>query len=71
MGCGLLSTVLARQAGLTDVDGAAIVEPMMASLKMTEMMVDLQKGGMPFVAASQPTPMYRAKNMSEVLASRR
>lgn len=49
VGCGNISPLL-QQAGITEVDGAAVVEPMVASMKFTEMLVDLQRAGYPVVS---------------------
>jgi allantoin racemase len=48
-GCGNISPLL-QQAGVTEVAGAAVVEPMAASLKLTEMLVDLRRAGYPVVS---------------------
>lgn len=48
-GCGNISPLL-QQAGVTEVEGAAVIEPMVASLKLTEMLVDLHRAGFPFVS---------------------
>jgi allantoin racemase len=69
MGCGLFSIVL-TQAGLTTVDGAAVVEPMIASLKMTEMLVDLHQAGLPFVSRRSIYAEVPPQYITDVLASR-
>jgi Asp/Glu/hydantoin racemase len=69
MGCGLLSPVL-MEAGLLNVDGAALVEPNHASLKLTEILVDLHKAGIPFVSRKSTYLDVPARYISEVLASR-
>jgi allantoin racemase len=48
-GCGNISPVL-HQAGVTEIDGAAVIEPMSASLKLAEALVDLRKAGFPVVS---------------------
>jgi len=69
MGCGLLSPAL-MEAGLLNVDGAALVEPNHAALKLTEMLVDLHKAGIPFVSRKSTYLDVPARYISEVLASR-
>jgi allantoin racemase len=66
MGCGLLSPIL-MQAGLLEVEGAALVEPMQASLKLTEMLVDLKKAGIPFVSRRSSYLDVPAQYISDVL----
>lgn len=68
MGCGLLSPVL-MEAGLLDVDGAALVEPNHASLKLTEILVDLHKAGIPFVSRKSTYLDVPSQYISEVLDS--
>lgn len=69
MGCGLLSPVLMR-AGLKEVDGAAIIEPMHAGLKLTELLVDLHKAKIPFVSRKSSYLDVPGKYIAEVIASR-
>jgi allantoin racemase len=69
MGCGLLSPVL-MQAGLVEVDGAALVEPDQASLKLAEVLVDLHKAGIPFVSRKSTYVEVPSQYISDVLASR-
>ena len=69
LGCGLLSPTL-TEAGLTDVDGAAIVEPNHASLKLTEILVDLHKAGLPFISRKSTYMDVPAEYISGVLATR-
>jgi allantoin racemase len=49
VGCGGLSPVV-KKAGINEVDGVPVIEPMIASLKFAEMLVDFQRAGMPFVS---------------------
>jgi allantoin racemase len=49
VGCGNVSPLL-KMAGVTEVDGAAVIEPMATSLKFTEMLVDLERAGYPAVS---------------------
>ena len=69
MGCGLLSPIL-MQAGLVEVNGAAMVEPMHASLKLTELLVDLYKAKIPFISRKSSYLAVPSKDIDEVLASR-
>jgi allantoin racemase len=69
MGCGLISPVL-RQAGLTEVNGAAIIEPTIASIKFTELLVDLHKAKMPFISRKLSYSPVSHKVIAELLASR-
>ena len=69
MGCGLLSPVL-MQAGLVEVNGAAMIEPMQASLKLTEMLVDMHKAGIPVVSRKSSYIDVLSKDIADVLASR-
>lgn len=45
-GCGLMSPMLTL-SGITEVDGVAVVDPMLSALKMAEMMVDYKRAGLP------------------------
>lgn len=69
MGCGLLSPAL-MEAGLLEVDGAPLVEPNHASLKLTEALVDLHKACIPFVSRKSTYLDVPAQYISDVLASR-
>ena len=68
VGCGLLSPILMR-AGIVEVNGAAIVEPMQASLKLTELLVALQKAKIPFVSRKSSYIAVPGKYIAEVLAA--
>lgn len=48
-GCGGISVVLG-QLGLLEVNGASVIEPMIAGVKFAEMMVDMKNAGFPFVS---------------------
>jgi len=48
-GCGLLSPLL-TQGGLKEVEKAAVVDPILVSVKMAEILVDLYKAGIPVVS---------------------
>jgi allantoin racemase len=69
MGCGLLSPIL-TEAGLTDVDGAAIIEPNHASLKLTEILVDMHKAGLPFISRKSTYMDVPSEYILGVLATR-
>ena len=69
LGCGLLSPLL-TEAGLTDVDGAAIAEPNHASLKLTEILVDLHKAGLPFISRKTTYMDVPSEYIAGVLATR-
>ena len=45
-GCGLLSPMLSL-GGLSTVDGVPVIDPMLASLKFAEMLVDYKRAGLP------------------------
>lgn len=47
-GCGLLSPMLSM-AGVHEINGVPVIDPVQASLKFAEMMVDLTRAGMPAV----------------------
>ncbi|OGO21981.1 MAG: hypothetical protein A2144_10495 [Chloroflexi bacterium RBG_16_50_9] len=69
MGCGLLSPKL-LEAGVREVDGAPLIEPNHASLKLTEALVDLHKAGIPFVSRKSTYLDVPAQYITDVLASR-
>ncbi|MFC1860935.1 aspartate/glutamate racemase family protein [Chloroflexota bacterium] len=48
-GCGLISPLLTR-AGITEIDNAAVIDPLLASLKQTETLVALHKAGLPYIS---------------------
>jgi Asp/Glu/hydantoin racemase len=68
MGCGLVSPAL-MEAGLVEVDGVAIVEPVHASLKLTELLVDLYKAKIPVVSRKFLYLASSQEDISELLAS--
>jgi allantoin racemase len=47
LGCGLVSVLLTEGAGVTQIDGAPIITPIVAAVKAVESLVDLQKAGLP------------------------
>jgi hypothetical protein len=50
--------------------GAAIIEPMHASLKLTELLVDLHKAKIPFVSRKSSFLDVPSEYIAEVIASR-
>jgi allantoin racemase len=69
-GCGLMSPALVK-AGVTQVNGAAIIDPISVSLKLTEAMVDLQKAKLPVVSRKSTFSEVSRKAVEAVLASLR
>lgn len=69
MGCGLLSPVL-MNTGLTEIDGAPLVEPQHAALKLNELLVDLYKAKLPFVSRKSTYLGVSKDDIAAVLASR-
>jgi hypothetical protein len=53
-----------------NVDGAALIEPNHASLKLTEILVDLHKAGLPFVSRKSTYLDVPTRYIAEVLKSR-
>lgn len=49
MGCGLVAPVLST-SGMRYVEGAPIIDPILISIKVAEMLVDLQKAGIPTIS---------------------
>jgi len=70
VGCGLMSPVLI-QAGVTEVNGAAIIDPLSVSLKLMEAMVDLHKAKLPVVSRKSAYAEVSRKVIEAVLASLR
>lgn len=70
MGCGLLSPLI-QEAGLLEVEGAALIEPMQAALKLAEMMADLYKAGIPFVSRKSTYREVPSQYILDVLSSRK
>lgn len=68
VGCGLVSPVI-MQAGVTEVNGAVIVDPLSASLKLTEALVDLYKAKIPIVSRKLSYLTVSSKDIEEALAS--
>lgn len=66
-GCGLMSPALI-QAGITDVNGAVIIDPLSVSLKLTELMVDLQMAKLPVVSRKSIFYEISKKDLETVLA---
>jgi allantoin racemase len=70
MGCGLLSPLI-QQAGMLEVEEAALIEPMQAALKLTEMMADLYRVGIPFVSRKSTYREVPSQFISDVISSRK
>jgi allantoin racemase len=68
VGCALISPVLFR-AGLTEVDGAAVIHPHLISLKLLEALVDLHKAGIPVVSRKSSYLSASGEEIGELLAS--
>jgi len=49
IGCGLLAPVLTLN-GITEVDNVPIVDPILISIKMAEILVDLKKANIPIIS---------------------
>lgn len=68
-GCGLISPIFSI-SNVREVDGAPIIDPMIASLKMTELMVNLAKSGMPVKTkrglSQTPSEELRMKGLKEL-----
>ncbi len=48
-GCGLMASFLSR-AGIKEIMGVPVIDPIFAGLKMAELLVDLKKAGLPAVS---------------------
>jgi len=68
VGCALISPVLFR-AGLTEVNGAAVIHPHLISLKLLEALVDLHKAGLPVVSRKSSYLSASSGEIGELLAS--
>jgi len=68
-GCGLVSPIFSVNR-VNEVEGAPIIDPMIASLKMTEMMITLASAGMPVKSKrglhSTPADELRLKGIKEL-----
>jgi allantoin racemase len=67
VGCGLISPIL-TQAGVTEIDGAIIIDPLLASLKLTEALVSLHQAGLPVVSRKSYYSAVSSKQIEEALA---
>ena len=67
VGCGLMSPALV-QAGMTEINGAAIIDPLIISLKLTEAMVDLHKANLPVVSRKNAYASLALEAQNEALA---
>lgn len=68
LGCGLISPILA-QAGVTEINNAAIIDPLLASLKLTEALVALRQGNLPIISRKSYYSAVPSKDIEEALAS--
>ncbi len=68
VGCGLVSPVL-MQAGITEINGAAIIDPLSISLKLTEALVDLHKAKIPVVSRRLAYSNISHDKLEQALAS--
>jgi allantoin racemase len=48
-GCGVMSPMLTL-GGVTDIEGVPIIDPELIALKIAELLVDLNKAGIPFIS---------------------
>ena len=67
-GCGLYSPML-TQSGVVEFKGAPVIDPMLVSLKMAELMVDFSKAGIRLKNASGRFLRPKASQIGEVLQS--
>ena len=67
VGCGLISPVL-TQAGVTEINGAALIDPLLASLKLTEALVALHQGDLPIISRKSYYSTVPSKDIEEALA---
>jgi len=68
VGCGLISPIL-TQAGITDIDNAAIIDPLLASLKLTEALIALHQGNLPYISRKSFYSAVPSKDIEEALTS--
>jgi allantoin racemase len=68
VGCALVSPVLFR-AGVTEVNGAAVIHPHITSLKQLEALVDLHKLGIPVVSRKSSYLSASNAEIEELLAT--
>jgi allantoin racemase len=68
MGCALVSPVLIH-AGLVELNGAAIIDPLHAALKLSEILIDLHSAKMPFVSRKLLYSSVSRQDITEVLKS--
>ncbi|MDP2936856.1 MAG: aspartate/glutamate racemase family protein [Dehalococcoidia bacterium] len=70
-GCGLMSPAL-TQAGLLQVQDAPVVDPVIAGIKVAEMMVELKRAGLPVLSRrgifeEVPSEVYERARISGLL----
>ena len=68
-GCGLISPVFST-TGPAEIEGAPIIDPMVASFKIAEMMAGIQKSGMKIQSRrgifQAPSPVLRESGLKEL-----
>ena len=62
IGCGITSVLLTEGADLKEIDGVPIVDPIVSSIKFIEMLIGLNKSGIPF---KSKRGLYWRKDKSE------
>jgi len=65
VGCTLISPVLLKE-GLKEIDGAVVIDPLIAALKMAEILVDLRNANLPWISRKG---LYRTPNESMIKAA--
>jgi len=65
-GCGLYSPML-TQSGIVEFEGVPIIDPMLVSLKVAEMLVDFSKAGIKFRAGHGRFSRPKASQIKEVV----
>ena len=68
VGCARVSPILFR-AGVIEVNGAAVIHPHLASLKLLEALVDLQKTGVPAISRKSSYLSVSSKEIEELLTT--
>ncbi len=69
-GCGLYSPML-TQSGVVEFEGAPVIDPMLVSLKVAEIMVDYKKAGITLKNASGRFLRLSASQIDEVVKAAR
>ena len=68
-GCGLLSPML-TVGGVREIDGVPIVDPMLTSLKITELLIDFRHAGLPIKSTRSLFLACESEIAKEVLGSK-